>query len=97
MAAHAGPREPAQSDAVAGLHPFRELTHRFNDTHRLVPGDQREDRVAPLVVDHREVGMADPAGLDADLHLLRTQRAGLIVEWPEGSAAVGRGPGMEGF
>jgi hypothetical protein len=41
--------------------------------------------------------MADPAGLDADLNLFRTQRAGLVVEWLEGGTAVGRGPGMEGF
>lgn len=36
--------------------------------------DKRVAGIAPLVVEHREIGMTDAAGLDLDLHLLGAKR-----------------------
>ena len=97
VAAHARTSEPAESDAVADLHAFGKLADRLHDPHCFVTGDQWENRISPLVVDHRKVGVADPAGLDADLHLFWTQWAGLIFEGLEGGPTVGRRPCVKDF
>jgi hypothetical protein len=62
---------------------FKAMRSRANVDHfadHLVPGYQREDCIAPVVADHGNIGMTDPAGLDLDFNLPLCQRFGGVFK-----------------
>src|SRR5690349_12967032 len=57
---------------------------------------ERIHRLAPVVVQHAEVAVADAAELDLDFHLLVAQGAGIVFEGLQFRALGGRRISLEG-
>jgi hypothetical protein len=68
-AVHATLRRPADADLLADLDPLGGAADIDDDADRLVPEHRREPGPTPVVVEHREVGVAEPAVLDPDFYL----------------------------
>jgi hypothetical protein len=47
---------------------------------RFMAGNQRIARIAPIVVEHRQIGMADAAMANRDLDLFVAEVAGRVLE-----------------
>jgi len=71
MARHAASREPAEPHAVADSEAFHLIAGFFDDPDDLMPGNERVAGISPVVVEHRQVRVADPAGFHLQLHLFR--------------------------
>lgn len=76
FAATAG--EPAESHAVADFQALRVVAQRDDSTDDFVAGDERIRRHAPIVVEHREIAVADAAAFHGDFNLLAAELAGIV-------------------
>ena len=72
---------PTEANLLTDLQPLRGIAKRRYGADHLVAGNERVPRHAPLVVQHREVRVADSAVSDLDFHLLGTEVAGSEAEW----------------
>ena len=81
VAVAAAARRPANADLLANLQPFilRCATQGRHPANHLVTGHQRITRHAPFVVDHRQVGVADPAVLHLHFDIFRLKVAGIVL------------------
>jgi hypothetical protein len=61
---------PAQTDLVAGLDMADLVAHRGDRTHDLMAGNDWIPGKPPVVIDHAQVAVADPAILDINFHLV---------------------------
>ena len=75
LAGEATAGKPAEAHAVADGETLRLIADFFDDADDFVTGDERIGRVSPVVVEHRKVRMANPAGFDFHLDLLRLEFA----------------------
>src|SRR5439155_27134797 len=71
LAARGAPRD---DDTVARCDRCHLTAHLLDDSRTLVAEQDREPRAPTLGLDDVEVGVAEPAGLDADEHLARSGR-----------------------
>src|SRR5690242_14201066 len=76
---HAAARIPAQTDTLAHAQSFCMRAKRADRTDDLVSSDERITRVAPLVVQHRQIGMTDAAIFDSDVDLLVAKSAWSVI------------------
>ena len=67
-------RAPRDHDAVAGCDRGHALADLLDDSGALVAEQDRERQSPAARLDHVQVAVADPAGLDAHLHLARPGR-----------------------
>ena len=74
LRALAARRPPRDDDAVAGRDHGHVAAHLLDDPGALVAEQDREPRAPALRLDDVEVGVAEPAGQDADEHLARAGR-----------------------
>src|SRR5215831_12121124 len=74
MAVHATAGRPADPDALPDLEPLCRRSDLDHAADGLVALHGRELREPPVVVEHREVGVAQAAVLDLHLHLLGPER-----------------------
>jgi hypothetical protein len=88
--------EPAEADLLPDLEALGLGAERNDGAAGLVSADERIARHAPLVVEHRNVGMADAAVVDLDLDVLGMQGAGIELVGLERSFGAGGGVGVEG-
>jgi hypothetical protein len=72
--------EPTHADAISFFEAMRSRAYVNHFADHLVSWDQREDCVSPVVADHGNIGMTDPAGLDLDLNLALCQRFGGVFK-----------------
>jgi len=72
--------EPTHADAISFFKAMRSRTYVDHFANYLVSGDKREDRISPVVADHGNIGMTDPAGLDLDFNLALCQRFGGVFK-----------------
>ena len=81
VAVAAAARRPANADLLANLQPFilRRAAQRRHPANHLVTGHQRIARHAPFIVDHRQVGVADPAVLHLHFDIFRLKVAGIVL------------------
>ena len=83
---HAAAGKPAKPDAVAYFD-FFHLVARGDDAARnFVARDQRESGVAPVVVDDRQIRVANAAVIDRDFDLLVTERTRIKFEGFKGGS-----------
>jgi hypothetical protein len=96
MAAEAGATfkaargEPADSNPIAHTEAFGTCAQGRDTADDFVPRHERESRLTPLVVNHREIGMTNPAMFYRDLDPLIRQRAKVNLEWLEWHAGCFR-------
>ena len=79
--AHATSGEPPQSDAVPNLDVPNLTSCGDNRSNDFVTRHKRVLTEAPLIVEHGEIGMADPAIAHRDLNLLFFEWTGIELEW----------------
>jgi hypothetical protein len=72
--------EPTHADPISFFEAMRSRAYVDHFANHLVSGDQREDRISPVVADHGNIGMTDPAGLDLDFNLPLCQRFGGVFK-----------------
>jgi hypothetical protein len=72
--------EPTHAHPISFFEAMRSRAYVDHFADHLVSGDQREGCVSPVVADHGEIGMADPAGLDLDFNLPFRQRFGSVFK-----------------
>ncbi|MNF34021.1 hypothetical protein D3C84_148550 [compost metagenome] len=96
VAVHAAALVPADPDPLAEFEAAHLLAEADDAADHLVAGDERVAGVAPFVVDHRLVGVADAAVFHGHLDLFAAQRAGVIAVRFEGRAGRLGGPAGEG-
>ncbi|MNE59462.1 hypothetical protein D3C80_1545560 [compost metagenome] len=92
---HAAALVPADPDPLADFQAAHLLAEAHDAANHLVAGDERVAGVAPFVVDHRLVGVADAAVFDCHFDLFAAQRAGVIAVRFEGRAGRLGGPAGE--
>jgi hypothetical protein len=91
---HAAHGRPADADLLADLDPLGGAADLDDGADRLVPEHRREPGPAPFVPQHREVGVAEPAVLDPDFHLLVAEGAEVdlpadeLLFWGRGDPGV---------
>jgi hypothetical protein len=73
-------RVPAEADPVAEAVALGGGSHGGDSPDRFVAGNERVARVAPLVVELGQIGMAHAAVFDRDLELLVAERARVELE-----------------
>jgi predicted 3-demethylubiquinone-9 3-methyltransferase (glyoxalase superfamily) len=56
------------------------FAERDDATDNFVAGHKRISRHAPIVVEHREIAVAEAATFHGDLHLLAAERAGIVFK-----------------
>ena len=88
------PKDPKAAKKAARE---RDREARSQQRAALMAGDERVGGHAPLVVDHREIRVADAAGLDAQLDLFGPERPGGVFEGLEFAAGFHGGPCVNGF
>src|SRR5215469_1383149 len=69
---------PSQPDHLAFPNDFRVAAQSRHSPDRLMARHQRVTRKAPFVRYHRDIGMADAAVKNFDLHLFVAQRTGIV-------------------
>jgi hypothetical protein len=69
-AMHAAVNVPTHADTLAHLHPPHTGSCRDHRTDRFVARYDGISAHPPVVVDNREIGMAEPAVFHGNLHLL---------------------------
>src|SRR5690606_15683499 len=89
MAVHAAALVPADADTLTDLEAAHAVADPDDAADDLMAGDERVAGVAPLVVDHRLVGMADAAVFHRDLYLFGAKRAWVVAVLLEGRARCG--------
>ncbi len=89
LRALAARRPPGDDDAVPGCDHGHVAAHLLDDPGALVAEQDREPRAPALGLDDVEVGVAEPASLDADEHLTRSRR--IDRELLDGRRRVGLG------
>jgi hypothetical protein len=62
-----------------------------------VPRDEWENGVAPIVIEHGEVRVANPAGFDFDLDFLRVEFAGIVLDFAQRFPCLRRCPSVKNF
>ncbi|VTP80715.1 Uncharacterised protein [Leclercia adecarboxylata] len=80
IAVPTAPCSPADAHALTNLQPFilgstAQSNHAAN---HFVSGNQWVLRKAPFVIDHRQIGMADPAVIDLDFNVFCFQLARIV-------------------
>lgn len=83
MARKTAVRKPAKPHFLANFETFRLITEVRYRARDLVAGDEWVFRHAPLVIQHRKVGMAEATVIDFDFNLLRTKVSRDVAEWFE--------------
>ena len=91
----AASRVPAHAHPLANLDIQRVVPHRDHPADDLVARHKRVNRVAPLIPQDRKVGVAEPARLDGDFDLGRTERARVVGERFEFGVLRLGGPGTD--
>ena len=86
---HAAALVPADADALAELEAARLLTEAHDGADHFMARDKGVARIAPFVVDHRLVGVADAAVFHGHFDVFGTQRARVIAVLVRGAR---RGP-----
>jgi hypothetical protein len=76
-ARHATFRIPAKPDTLAHLHTFDVIARSDDPAGNFVAGHKRVTGLAPFIIEHAQITMADAAVIDLDFDLLVTQRAGI--------------------
>ena len=76
-AGHAAPGHPPKADAIADFDAFHLRAGGDDFADHFVAGNEWIGALAPLVVDHRKVGVADAAVAYCDLDLLLAERTGI--------------------
>ena len=95
-AVHAAALVPADAHALAEPEAAHLFAEADDSAHHLMAGDEGVAGVAPFVVDHRLVGMADAAVLHRHLDLFGSQRARVVAVRLQGLAGGCSGPAAEG-
>jgi hypothetical protein len=95
-AMHAALGHESDANPLADLKALGMLAQGDHSPHGLVAGHKGVPAQSQLVVQHREVGVADAAMLDRDLDLLRTERTGLEFIWLKPCPYGGGGPRADG-
>lgn len=83
VAGHATAAEPAQADRVTDLEVGDVVADLGDGADDFMTRHQWIAAVMPIVVQHGEIGMADAAGDDVDLHLIWFQCARIVLEGGE--------------
>ncbi len=86
---------PADADALAEPQTLGLRAERDHGADRFVARDEGIAGHAPVVVPHRQIGMADAAVLDANLHVLAAKRTGFEFADGECRTGFGGGPGSD--
>lgn len=89
--------KPTESDPVSDGKPFCLIPDFFDDPDYLMPWDERVFRISPVVVYQGNIRMANAAGLDFDLNLIRFHFAGIEFKLLEFAALCLRAPSVECF
>src|SRR5690606_27339349 len=87
---------PADADPLAELEAAYAVADANDAADHFMAGNERIARVAPFVVDHRLVGVADAAVLHRYFHFFGTERAGIVAVGLQRRAWRGGGPAGEG-
>jgi len=72
--------EPTHAHPISFFEAMRSRAYVNHFADYLVSWDQREDCVSPVVADHGNIGMTDPAGLNLDFNLALCQRFGGVFK-----------------
>jgi hypothetical protein len=72
--------EPTHAHPISFFEAMRSRAYVDHFADHLVSGYQRENRISPVVADHRKIGVTDPAGLDLDFNLPLCQRFGGVFK-----------------
>jgi hypothetical protein len=72
---HARVGIPPNADALAVFHSLGGGTDGYDAADRFVAEDGRISCDAPIIVEHREIGMTETAMLDLNLDLFRANRS----------------------
>src|SRR5262249_27186135 len=86
---------PADADPRAHLQVLDNRPDRRHGPDDFVAGDERIGRGPQLVIDHPDVAEADAAVADADLDLVRPERAGVVFERFQPALGGLRGVGLD--
>jgi hypothetical protein len=78
VAAHARARIPSNPDPVSYFYLFRVRSDCRYATNDFMPGNKRINRIAPLVLPHGEIGMADPAVFDGYFNFICSKSTSLV-------------------
>src|SRR5690606_31994870 len=87
---------PADADALAELEAAHLFAEADDGADHLMAGNEGVACVAPFVVDHRLIGVADATVLNGHLHLLGSQRPRVVAVALQWCAGRGSGPAGEG-
>lgn len=79
-ASSAGAREPAETNAISKLQTFRRFPEGNDFSNHFVARDKRIRRHPPVIIEHREIAVTNPASLHLDLDLLGTERARVVFK-----------------
>src|SRR5690606_5133641 len=94
-AVHAAALVPADADPLAEAQAAHLRAEADDGADHFMAGDEGVAGVAPFVVDHRLVGVADAAVLHRHFHFLGAQRARIVAVLFERGAWCGGGPAGE--
>jgi len=72
--------EPTYAHPISFFEAMRSRAYVDYFADHLVSGHQREDRISPVVPNHGNIGVTDPAGLDMDFNLPICQRFGGVFK-----------------
>ena len=79
---HARLREPAQPHGLTGGYMVHVSANGSDLTEDFVAGDKRKLCYLPIVSEHAQIAVANPAMAYINIHLFISQFAGLIFERP---------------
>ena len=92
MTREAAISRPANADTLANLEPLGFFAEGDDGADGFMSGNEREFRHAPLVIEHRDIRVADPAVRDLDFDFFGAEFA--RVEGERLQCGVGRGGGV---
>ena len=79
----------------------RKMRHVFADSrdlaNHLVTGNKRKGRHAPGILQHAEITVTDPTGLDVDIYVVGSGVPDFIFEWLERAVSLSRSVSADGF
>lgn len=94
-ARHATAGKPAKPDALPDAQALHIVADGGDGADDFVPRHERIGTLAPLIVDHRKVRVAETAMTHGDLNLLGAERAGIEIETLQWCAFFKRGEGFD--
>ena len=95
LTVHTVPGVPTKPDRIADIQMCDVLADLGNPTHHLMPGDEWELSHAPTIFKHAQVAVADTAGSDLDIDVVRPKRTEFVLKGFELSVGFVGGVGVD--